>query len=82
MVEGWWRGGRGVVEGWQRGIGVEGIEGGAGEEVHVGGGRFSRPPTRGHVWGGGGVELAVKASVRGMREGWGSGLVGWEELNS
>ena len=33
-------------------------------------------------WGEGGGELAVKASVRGMREGWGSGLVGWEELNS
>ena len=33
-------------------------------------------------WGEGGGELAVKASVRGMREWWGSGLVGWEELNS
>ena len=29
----------------------------------------------------GGGELAVKASVRGMREEWGSGLVGWEELH-
>ena len=42
-------------------------------------GGFSRFQTRGHMVGG---ELAVKASVRGMREGWGSGLVGWEELNS
>ena len=32
-------------------------------------------------WGEGGGELAVKASVRGMREEWGSGLVGWEELH-
>ena len=29
-----------------------------------------------------GGELVVKASVRGMIEGWGSGLVGREELNS
>ena len=33
------------------------------------------------VGGRGGGELAVKASVRGMREEWGSGLVGWEELH-
>ena len=37
-------------EGW-RGRGDIGVEGGAGEEVHVGGGAFSRPPTRSHVWG-------------------------------
>ena len=30
----------------------------------------------------GGGKLAVKASVSGIREGWGSALVGWEELNS
>ena len=42
-------------EGW-RGRGDRGAEGGAGEEVHVGGGggAFSHPLTRGHVWGVGG----------------------------
>ena len=44
------------------------VEGEAGEEVPVRGGAFSRPPTRDHVWGEGWGELAVKASVRGMRE--------------